>query len=361
MNELINFIQMNNLFHKYHVDIFKNMPSSLLRPENEIKDITSKIYKQLNSKKTYTCLFPGCSEKPIKSHSIQKSLLKNIMDSTNHVLNFSLNVQFHLESDITVNQQKIGINDASTFEGYCNKHDTTVFLPIEQEQIDYSNDEHNFLLLYRSIAREYYESRKSYFLSRDIIGEINSTLQPDDIRIPYSIIQLYLQYCEFFWVEKMKESLDSCYLLKRYNCQFKYNHITISKQLPVFANTYFCVQGYKNGKMKQIDITKDLPYSFSITILPNNGHTDVFYAYLEEQEKDLADFLKNFQSENEIELEEFITDTILINSDNFYISPDYWNHIPDLEQKDLLKFFKETVIDREYKIYNTLNLFKYMI
>lgn len=360
MNDLIQFIQMNNMIYSQRESFFKELPKEFLRPESEIKELTSKIYKVVNTNTEFKCLFPDCDNKPIKSHSIQKSLLKNIMDSTNHVLNFSLDVRFNINSNIAVKQKKIGINEASTFEGYCNKHDTEIFLPIEKDEIDFSNNEHNFLLLYRSVVREYYESRKSYFLFRDVINEINSSLDGKDTRILSSLIQLYLQFCEYIRIESMKKCLDQYYLHKEYSCMFKYKNITINRELPLFANTYFCVQGYKKGKMNKIDITKDLPYSFSITILPKNGKTSIFYTYLEEQEKDLSKFIKLFEAKDETQLQEFITDTILRNSDNFYISPVYWNKIPENNQNELLSFFKETISNREYDINNNLNIFKYI-
>ena len=361
MSELISFIQSNNIMHSQKEDFFRHIPKELLRPESEINELTSKVYKVVKSKHSFHCLYPGCCEKPIKSHSIQKSLLKGITDETNHVLNFSIDAKFNVNGNISVKQNRPGIKDASTFEGFCNKHDTEIFLPIEKVDIDFSNNEHCFLLLYRSVVREYYESRNSYFLFKNFIKEIQPFLDKKNPIHFFLIKRCYLQYCEFFQAERMKKILDECYLRKIYNCLFRYKYAIISKELPFFANTYFCVQGYKNGKMKKIDITKDIPYSFSITILPSKGKTYIFYAYLEKQETDLSDFLKLFETTDEIQLQMFITDTILRNSDNFYISPKYWNNIPEEEQNELLSFFKETIFNREFKISNDYNLFKYIV
>ena len=48
----------------------------------------------------------------------------------------------------------VGRNRATTFTGLCPVHDTAIFLPIETNDLDLSNEEHLFLLAYRAATRE---------------------------------------------------------------------------------------------------------------------------------------------------------------------------------------------------------------
>jgi hypothetical protein len=49
--------------------------------------------------------------------------------------------------------ERIGINDASTFNGFCNLHDNNTFRRLEKYPFDASNDQ-IFLLAYRALCRE---------------------------------------------------------------------------------------------------------------------------------------------------------------------------------------------------------------
>jgi hypothetical protein len=153
-------------------------------------------------------LFPGCKDIPIKSHSLQKSLLKSITDHTNHVKKIGIDVEFKINGKFAIIEETVGINNASTFEGFCNKHDTEIFLPIEAKGLNFDNEEHLFLLLYRSIAREFSEANKGYFLMRDVVKDLLKDMKEEDMLGPCLLIQLYLQYCEYFYVKQIKECAD---------------------------------------------------------------------------------------------------------------------------------------------------------
>ena len=184
-------------------------------------------------------------------------------------------------------------------------------------------------------------------------------MNEDNMMGPFLLIQLYLQFCEYFRIEKMKETLDTCYAQKIYNFPFTYKHLCINKQYPVFVNTYFAVQGIKNGKVYSKDITKDLPLYFSLTMIANDGRTDIYYAVLAEQETELQPFIDQLK-ENDLEkLEENLSDLVLRNSDNFFISTDYWNNIPENNRKEILDFYLKTTSNREYMLQNHINILNY--
>ncbi len=54
----------------------------------------------------------------------------------------------------------IGIQQASTFTGFCSYHDTKIFEPIEKHSFQ-GNQQHTFLLGYRAIAREAFLKKSS--------------------------------------------------------------------------------------------------------------------------------------------------------------------------------------------------------
>src|SRR5947209_2216175 len=97
------------------------------------KGALEKFTKNLYSKKC--CLHPqapaGCNGKIIRAHSIPKrSGLKRIAKN-GKVYSFSYLVTASIRGENLYQPKQIGIEDASTFTGFCRSHDNKIFEPIE--------------------------------------------------------------------------------------------------------------------------------------------------------------------------------------------------------------------------------------
>lgn len=123
----------------------------------EVSHSLSRLFAEFREKTNHKeCMHPdaskkNCSKKIIDAHTIQKKgPLKYIVDETNHVYNFG--VDQNGKDDIL----KIGWQKASTFKGFCSKHDKELFSVIED--VPYSNrQDQNFIAGYRSYALEYFK------------------------------------------------------------------------------------------------------------------------------------------------------------------------------------------------------------
>ncbi|GAH17669.1 unnamed protein product, partial [marine sediment metagenome] len=115
----------------------------------EFNKLLSNLFKKCRFK---GCVFPdksNCSKKPIKAHSIQKNKILKHISINGKVI--SGDIQKTL---FTQEFEEVGINSASTFFGFCNYHDTSIFSEIENQ--DYiESQEQNFLYAYRACALEY--------------------------------------------------------------------------------------------------------------------------------------------------------------------------------------------------------------
>lgn len=115
------------------------------------------------SRKEYPlCLYPvdrtgaaSCPEPAIKAHSIQKSgKLAEIVEG-DHVYAFDLRPQFDDPPKLPDFRLK-GHNVATTFLGLCKDHDNNLFEKIDNSPIDLNDEEHLFLLAYRTVLKEYH-------------------------------------------------------------------------------------------------------------------------------------------------------------------------------------------------------------
>lgn len=92
-----------------------------------------------------------CSEKIIKAHTVQKKGGLAAIAEAGHVLTFKPTMKEMVQTDGNPQPRKIGVNNASVFPGFCSRHDTTLFKPIEGKSLTLTKDT-AFLFAYRAIA-----------------------------------------------------------------------------------------------------------------------------------------------------------------------------------------------------------------
>lgn len=117
-------------------------------------------FEQQTKKYTKTCCAEAlndglCTTKIVKAHTISKSgSLKQIAED-GHVMGTKTNLNELIKTEGIIVTKRVGINDASTFTGFCSYHDKELFAPLEDQKISLSNKQ-LFLLAYRSTNRELY-------------------------------------------------------------------------------------------------------------------------------------------------------------------------------------------------------------
>jgi len=99
------------------------------------------------------CLEPTmqCGDPAIRAHSIQNRQTIALLERDNHVIAWQPRFS-QAGPDIAL--RRIGRNDASTFAGFCNQHDTELFRPLDTKPLDGADREQLFLLAYRGITCE---------------------------------------------------------------------------------------------------------------------------------------------------------------------------------------------------------------
>jgi len=140
-------------YKKCHLDRDKELPIG--RAELE------KHGKQREKKCSATDLQDGlCSGSIIQAHTISKSgSLKSISES-GHVMGTKPSLAQLIKNKGKLTLSKVGINQASTFTGFCSYHDKELFSPLEDSPITLS-EEQLFLLAYRSLSRELYAKQET--------------------------------------------------------------------------------------------------------------------------------------------------------------------------------------------------------
>jgi hypothetical protein len=111
-------------------------------------------------KRVKTCLHPEagpstCSGPIVRAHTVRRAADLSVIARKGHVYETSADLADLHRNKGRLLPKLIGINEASTFLGFCAKHDGATFAPLEQTSL-IPTDEQALLLTYRPLCRELY-------------------------------------------------------------------------------------------------------------------------------------------------------------------------------------------------------------
>jgi hypothetical protein len=99
-----------------------------------------------------------CNGPIIGAHTISKSASLKMISKNGHVYAYKKDPAAIDRADGNLKPELIGINKASTFNGFCSFHDKNLFSPLEDR--DFIGDQQQcFLAAYRNVCREWYAKR----------------------------------------------------------------------------------------------------------------------------------------------------------------------------------------------------------
>jgi len=319
-------------------------------------------------KKKQTCIVRNCKNKSIeRSHTIQKSgSIKNIAED-GHVLTPRFNIDIG-----EMEMFSIGINEASTFPGYCSEHER-IFKDFENIK-DFQTGEHIGLQLYRTVCREIVITEnhikttnqlvKDYKIFRD--KKINEsiadnvgieTIKSEKINIKnlkFSNKDRRLQLAENNIKEEKKYLDEFLYkfhdailndLSKKKFQKIAYKSIIYDREIPV------ALAGCGNFRIKLKSKFKNI--EVILNVLPLENKTYIFIATLKKFTKELDSYMSQFI--NPLEVVSMIENWMIHGSDHWFIKPSVWNKIDENKRQEIL----ETILDYSYNIGNefTISIF----
>ncbi len=158
--------------------------------QSEVPYPNERIFHEIHKASKHSkCLHPlasreNCSGKIIDAHTIQRSAsLAALVDETKHVRTFYPFEPMTSRADYPI---RIGWHEASTFTGFCRKHDDEVFAPLEK--FPYTGTiEQDFLLGYRALCHELHQKESvsqtssilEAMLSRGVPVEVQQRIHRD--------------------------------------------------------------------------------------------------------------------------------------------------------------------------------------
>ena len=297
------------------------------------------VFQALGSfKKTKKCSVPQslvheCSNKIINAHTVSKSSSLKAIAKDGHVLKISVDSKNNAAPSITL--EDVGINNASTFSGFCSVHDKKLFSPIEDEPFR-PVPLHCFLVTYRGLSKEIFS--KGYASK---VFEFMKTLDRGK-SLPQ---QVAIQAASSFLgsnndlttsdLEYIKSKFDIMLVSNDYS-GLNYAVFTLDAPPPIMGSAIVGPTFDFNGDEAQniSNISSDMPDYIAINSFSSEGKGYVVLSWLSEHSKTCNKLMRQFL-DKKLTADSLAAFMILL-IENFYISPAWWLSL-DENTRSLIK------------------------
>jgi hypothetical protein len=285
-----------------------------------------KEYKEL--RKLYRekyCLHPEakrgqCEGKIVNAHTIGRKKALEKIARNGHLITFSTEPGI-LEKTSGLGMPKmIGVKEASTFTGFCSRHDRETFKPIDEQEL-LPTPEQVFLVSYRGFCRELYYK-----------NAVNKKYQKDR-KSKKLILSKHKEFVDDFSratsvslrrLIKRKSSMDSMLLENQYT-DLKYLAITFKDKPEIACSGTFCPEYDFNGKFLQ-DLSDLIPDFDAImfNLIPTEKGGMAIFSWIDYDSVNCYRLIKSLLDVSKNRIPDAILRMAFEYIDNVYIDPNWW-------------------------------------
>jgi len=320
--------------HKLFIDTEREHPAK----------IVSEILRTTIKKE---CLFgkgSDCEGKIVKAHSISRKYLNYMVDETNHVYSFINCIKIPIIkelyiSDLLPEPEKIGINEVSTFNGLCAKHDFELFSSFELG--DFINNVKQIKAMHlRSLLKEIYVKTRAIATTSKAqrsISKVDNTAYSFTKNQSNAILQLGNNlalrdlYTEFSLI---RESIYN-----QSEDDFQYISFEIMGECPIacssIPNPAFDLFG---NLIQNYNDENIFTRSFSINVFPESR--DKFFYVLSWFNSDpINNFMKSLKERSSRFLLQYLIELVFAFSENSAINIKWFDSLSLIKRERLKKIF----------------------
>lgn len=297
----------------------------IIAKKKEFNRMMQKIHSEANIK---DCFHPS-KEKcvlPIKSaHSLQKQGSLRFLEKDKKGNKY---LYVHTEREHNFNHnffdlKATGRKAATTFDGFCDYHDTELFKVIENEPeiTDINSDEHLFLHTYRSMAiachRKFEEWKFYNSDDSEMLNFLNKSYTPRQL------FEIKLAVSTALDDLKNPIELINKWILNNQYSEFEYLAFEYPYTIPIGCAAYITPHQMPSGKMiPMTDVSKEQS-SILTTVLPFSNRSIVILAAFPDDIMG-CEYLEQIDSiKYEIKQQKFLSYFLFDGAENVVVSPHF--------------------------------------
>lgn len=302
-----------------------------MKPRNQRigeKKAYVKVEKHL-SRKIYKCLYQGCNEKAVKSHSQQRNGPLKAISENGKVfrLDDSLQRSLNINTDeLEYRFALMGIGESSTFPGFCVSHEA-MFSIFENNELQINNEKQACMLFYRTFCYEKARKRREYERWKMLQEELSDVFGVMSmLRISPQIEGFknhIVNNCDYN-ISKALEMLNDENYASLTTKWLKLDHnvnVSCSSTINLHLDNYIEYALQNEGR--------PLP-SFTFNLIPSVNSSFVVVSWLKEFDE-YAEWLDySFSTKNDLEY--YINRFSFCDSEDVCINPTLWSEVKDTKR-----------------------------
>lgn len=304
----------------------------------------SKRFRQAYS--TKTCLAPDiwknkCRGKISSAHTVPKASLKQIARN-GHVYSFKPSLETLRENQGQLVPELLGINRASTFTGFCTRHDNAIFAPLEKKAFS-GTSEQCFLLGYRALSMELYK-RRAAIKNLEIFHDADKGKTPEEQSKIQAFTQTYKIGLDAGTEEasQYKSRFDNSLESGDFNTAQGYI-IEFEAPLPVMCSgTVYPEQDFKGVELQDISNLSITPDLICFASFYGGKHGVVAFSWLSENGPACRQFIESLIDIPDQHVTGALLRFFFTHCENVHLNPDWWESLSQGNQDALIRRFTDS-------------------
>lgn len=271
--------------------------------------------------RTHKCLYPGCSENAIKSHSQQRGGPLKLISEQNEVYAVDSTIIRKSEKREYFKRQKI--TQASIFEGFCSGHDNTLFEIVESRPVSIEDEKSLYLLFLRAVCFEYCTKRFGHELNSCFRKRAHKHLSDSQLAM-YD--QLEKEREVFTNVDGPRALQDAFEILSSEKWNDLVNHaFVIDRNIGISSASTMSIKPDQSWGTLQDIMTAPQPY-ITFTVIPYVDCTIISLSAFKKFENDAMILFNTINDEN---LMSEINYLAFSRTEDTCVNPSLWESISD--------------------------------
>jgi len=276
------------------------------------------------------CMHPAavsgaCGGMPIRAHTIQRNGGLSGIAEAGHVLSVKAAFEdLHKNGGVLI-PRLIGVGSASTFSGFCNYHDTTMFRPVEVGAKELSSENCSLLSL-RALAYE--------FVMKEAAIATLPLMRENDRGLSYEDQIAVQQHLNVLWagyqlglndLVRWKRDYDAAYMGNDFQ-RHSAHAVSLDRVLPVVACGAFTPEVDFNGRqLQKLDVgpAGHEAVTFNLTVF--DGRSVAVLGWMGTQEGPAGLFAASFLDAVRATGADAVIKLVFEHLENTFMKPTWWS------------------------------------
>lgn len=267
----------------------------------------------------------------ISAHSIQKSGLLAKISQNGHVYTLAAEISNLREIHGMPTYRKKGVNNVSTFLGFCKHHDNKLFRPIDDHYL-FPTDQQVILYAYRSIARE-------MFVKENAVTHIKHLVKKTDHRFMKKYFLTLKASLEFGFrnLERHKLAYDRSLKSRSFHDVRYVLFLSNEKPTIAFSGLLYPDFDFMGRLLQNLGDHESQLQLITFCSAPMINGWGYLFAWHNTSSSICTDYMRSLATKMHEghKLSDFLFRMVILNCENCAISPEWWASLSEKQREQI--------------------------